>query len=356
MIKIDLIHGISQTLLETVKQGLQGSEEIIIYYERSFNETGLLDFQIIEKGEVRNGSIGRLEECISCKCRSHTYDLVQELQAKYEDVNVVVIVPAFVEPRAVADYIIMMDGDLPENFLDIRSVSSVIDCMSFFQDVAVIKIGQEITKSEFLYRSIEYSDSLFLGNSHRISKVKLEELKEISKQVNSKIKFCELSNTGILLTALSELHIFDYEDPTRFSPLTSESLITYSNGVEVERVVWSSDTPLHSERFADFIENNLENIFRSRGNLWFANCIQNQVGWESTSNIYCMDRLDTWDEIGIGAENFLVILVNKSSISSSAVKAALDNCVLTSVELETDISTWKQMKDPLYEATRECQE
>ncbi len=356
MIQIHIIHGISQLFLETIKNGLLKKQEIILYYEKAFDDSNLLDFELIDNGEISKGSIGKSESCISCVSRSHAYDTICDLQSKYGTGDIVVIFPAYVEPRAIADYFVIMEDDREIMIMDIRTVSTALDCMSFLRDVTVEKLGDEMAKSEFLYRSVEYSDSVFLANHNRISPESLEGVKEVLGQINSMVELFDLTDDGTLPAAFSELPIFNFEHPTRFSPLTSESQITPYVGAQSERIVWSSFTPMHPERFSRFIDENLEFIFRSRGNLWFANCIQNQVGWESFANVFSMDRLDTWQTIDISAENYLVLLIQSSRKSKEVIFAELESCLFTASELASDPSTWIQLPDSLYEAIQQRQE
>jgi G3E family GTPase len=356
MIQIHVIHGISQLFLETTKNGLLKKQQIILYYEKAFDDSNLLDFELFDNGEISKGSIGKPDGCISCVSRSHAYNTICDLESKYGTGDIVVIFPAHVEPRAIADYFAIMEDDREIMIMDIRTVSTALDCMSFLRDVTVEKLGEEMAKSEFLYRSIEYSDSLFLANHNRISPVSLEGVKEVLCQINSMVELFDLSDDGTLPISLSELPIFNFEDPTRFSPLTSESQITPYVGAQSERIVWRSITPMHPERFSRFIDENLEVIFRSRGNLWFANCIQNQIGWESFANVFSMDRLDTWEAIEISAENYLVLIIQSSRKSKEVIFADLDSCLFTASELASDASTWIQLPDPLYEAIQQRQE
>jgi G3E family GTPase len=356
MIQVHVIHAISQLFLETIKNGLLKKQEIILYYEKAFDDSNLLDFELFDNGEITKGSIGKPESCISCVSRSHAYDTICDLESKYGAGEIVVIFPAFVEPRAIADYFVIMEDDRESIIMDIHTVSTAVDCMNFLRDVTVEKLGEEMAKSEFLYRSIEYSDSVFLANHNRISSESLEGVKEVLGQINSMVELLDLSDDGTLHAALSELPIFNFEHPTRFSPLTSESQITPYVGARSERIVWSAITPMHPERFAKFIDENLEFIFRSRGNLWFANCVQNQIGWESFANVFSMDRLDTWEAIDISAENYLVLLIQSSSKSKEVILAELESCLFTTSELTSDPSTWIQLPDPLYEAIQQRQE
>jgi hypothetical protein len=69
-----------------------------------------------------------------------------------------------------------------------------------------------------------------------------------------------------------------------------------------------------------------------------------------------MDRLDTWEAIGISAENYLVLIIQSSRKSKEVIFAELDSCLFTASELASDTSTWIQLPDPLYEAIQQRQE
>ena len=83
MIQIHIIHGISQLFLEMIKNGLQKKQHIVLYYEKAFDDSNLLDFELIDNGEISKGSIGKPESCISCVSRSHAYDTIYDLHGKY---------------------------------------------------------------------------------------------------------------------------------------------------------------------------------------------------------------------------------------------------------------------------------
>ncbi len=104
-----------------------------------------------------------------------------------------------------------------------------------------------------------------------------------------------------------------------------------------------------------FVDKYLGYVYRSRGNLWFANCLTQQVGWESFSNVYSMDRLDTWIEIGIPAESYLVMLYQNEELTQEELSTALTECLLTDSELNTDTNSWINFRDPLFDAIQKQQ-
>ena len=356
MIRLRLFHGLSQTYLGVVNSELPSYDcDASIVYEKSFNEGDLLDFRISTPAGIITGSIGSPDDCISCVSRNHAYEVSKEISEEFEELTVGVFFPALVEPRPVADYIYALEDELEDSTLDIISVSTIIDLLTFNHDISVEKVASEIARSEFLCRSIEYSDALIVANSDRVTPESGQIALEIAGQIRANISVIEMGAGGLPLSSFESVPIFDYENELRYSPLTSESNISSVAGLKSSRFVWHAQSPINPERFAAFVDKYLGYVYRSRGNLWFANCLTQQVGWESFSNVYSMDRLDTWIEIGIPAESYLVMLYQNEELTQEELNTALTECLLTDSELNTDTNTWINFSDPLFDAIQKQQ-
>lgn len=356
MIRLRLFHGLSQTYLGVVHSALESYDcDAGIVYEKSFNEEDLLDFRISTPVGIKTGSVGSPDGCISCVSRNHAYEVSKEISGEFDELTIGVFFPALVEPRPVADYIYALEDELEEPTLDIISVSTVIDLLTFNHDISVEKVASEIARSEFLCRSIEYSDALIVANSDRVTPESGQIALEIAGQIRTNLSVIEMGAGGLPLSPLKSVPIFDYENELRYSPLTSESSISSVAGLNSSRFVWHAQSPMNPERFAAFVDKYLGYVYRSRGNLWFANCLTQQVGWESFSNVYSMDRLETWTEIGIPAENYLVMLYQNEELTQEELSAALKECLLTDSELNTDTNTWIKFSDPLFDAIQKQQ-
>ncbi len=356
MIRLRLFHGLSQTYLGVVQKEFKSFNcDASIIYEKSFNEGDLLDFRVNTPEGIKTGSIGSPDGCISCISRNHAYEVCKEISGEFDELTLGVFFPAFVEPRPVADYIYALEDELEDSTLDIISVSTVIDLLTFNHDISIEKVASEIARSEFLCRSIEYSDVLIVANSDRVTPESGQIALEIAGQIRTNISVIKVGADGLPLSSFESVPTFDYENELRYSPLTSESSISSVAGLKSSRFVWHAQSPLNPERFAAFVDKYLGYVYRSRGNLWFANCLKQQVGWESFSNVYSMDRLDTWTVIGMPAENYLVMLYQNDELTEVDLSAALTECLLTDAELNTDSNTWIHLSDPLFEAIQRLQ-
>ena len=135
MIRLRLFHGLSQTYLGVVNSELPSYDcDASIVYEKSFNEGDLLDFRISTPAGIKTGSIGSPDDCISCVSRNHAYEVSKEISEEFEELTVGVFFPALVEPRPVADYIYALEDELEDSTLDIISVSTIIDLLTFSLD------------------------------------------------------------------------------------------------------------------------------------------------------------------------------------------------------------------------------
>ncbi len=363
MLRVTTLHGISSTYLETLARTLllQHESTVGVLYRRTGKASTPVECVISDRWGVHETiPIAMEHDCLSCLVREHTYDVLRRLGHDGQWRNALVTFPPGVEPSAftqIVEYLQIEDRAIFEIIIDTCVV--VADAMlvetqvtngALLRDWGLSVVSSDMrTMGEVVARQIEFADVALLTNGERVSNTQARRSADLIRHLNPAAQVILVDPDSVPASQCVGLGLFDSEDPRRLNPTTSQYCPTPAAG-EITTTTWTARRPMHPARFADVVDEHMEDVIRGRGQLWLATNPTHQVGWESAGDSCSLALLDEWSDVATGAESHLVLVGR--SLDFARLTSALDSCLLSADEMAEDIEAWAAYENPFADLLR----
>jgi G3E family GTPase len=362
---VTTLHGLSRTYLDEVGGELiRGNpESVAITYRRTGDAQSPLKCRVTDAmGLVSDDIVEMRHDCLSCLVREHTYEELRRLDQRGVWTHALVSLPPGVDASAFPQLAEVFQEDEADDFtMSISSCIVVCDAVLLQDqlenptllrdwDLSVIATDER-SVGEVVARYVEFADVIVTVNTHRLRSESECAFQEVIAQLNPDALVCEFERIGAVAPAQLWSAGFDLDHPRRQSPITSEYIPPQTPMAQhVNKVIWRGDRPLHPLRYSRILDEALIDVFRSRGNLWFATHVTSQIGWESVGELCSLAIIQPWNQTTTGAENYLIMVGHDLDIL--AIQDALNGCLLTDAEMSEGIDAWKSLEDPFADALR----
>ena len=357
MLRVTTLHGMSSTYLEAVAEALlpQSGSTVGVLYRRTGDADAQVECVISDRwGTQETIPITMGHDCLSCLVREHTYDTLRRLGEHDQWQHALVTFPPGVDPSAftqIVEYFQIEDEaafkiviDTCAVVADIMLVETQVTSSALLREWGLSVVStDERTMGEVAARQIEFADVVLLANGERASGARARRSADLIRHLSPAARIIPVDRDSVPASTCVGLGLFDSEDPKRLNPLTSQYCPTPIAG-EITTTTWTARRPMHPARFAEVVDEYMQDVIRGRGQLWLATSPTHQVGWESAGDSCSLALLDEWADVATGAESHLVLVGR--DIDFALMTRALDGCLLSPEEMAEDIAAWSTYENP----------
>jgi G3E family GTPase len=349
-----------------------------------------IDSQLIQNG---NASLSRTEETLvemsnGCICCTLREDLLIEIQrlAKEDRFDYLVIESTGIsEPLPVAETFTFED----ENGVSLSDVAAldtmvtVVDCAHFFDNLDSLEslkdrgesLGEDDERSivDLLVDQVEFANVILLNKSDEVSPDHLKKIKGVIKALNTNAMCFETNYADIPLSQVINTGLFDFETasdaPGWLKELRGDH-IPETEEYNISSLSYKSKRPFHPQRFLDFVQSNLDGVYRVKGYFWLATRMEfvGQIGvagklaeispagkwWAAVpKSQWDLDDAETLEDIKknwtdpYGDRRQELVFIG-TDIDKDAIKQRLEGCLLTDDEYQKGPDVWKTYTDPIH--------
>lgn len=372
------------TLLNHILNNREGLRVAVIVNDMS--EVNI-DAQLVRAG---GATLSRTEEklvemtngCICCTLRD---DLLVEVArlAREERFDYLFIESSGIsEPLPVAETftfpISETDGGLSE-ITRLDTMVTVVDAHNLMREFASLDtmtvrgIGatpeDERTIVDLLVDQIEFADVLIVNKIDLVQPEQLHRIEALLRHLNPHARLIRAEHGRVALTEILNTGRFDFDRASTFSEwLTDQPHTPETEEYGVSSFVYRARRPFHPERLMEVLEGDaLDSVLRSKGFVWLATRPHMVGVWSQAGDIISLDYGGEWwantpegeypDDPALVAEiksNFegeygdrrQELVVIGIEMDQAAIRAALDSCLLTDVEMALGVNKWRRYHDP----------
>ncbi|MDM5360987.1 GTP-binding protein [Peribacillus sp. ACCC06369] len=343
----------------------------------------------IDASLVKKGGFTRTDEklvemqngCICCTLREDLMIEVEKL-AKQGDIDYIVIESTGIsEPVPVAQTFSYVDEsmgiDLSE-YCRLDTMVTVVDGYNFWQDFTSGETlidrmqatdtadGREVV--DLLIDQIEFSNVILLNKIDLMDADAVEELKAVLHKMNADARIIETDHSKVQLKEVLNTHLFDFEKASQgagWIKELNEEHIPETLEYGISSFVYRRKLPFHPSRLMTWLESWPVEVVRAKGFLWLASrndiagllsqagpslTIQAAGKWvaaypeEEQLQILqeAPELLERWN--AVYGDRMTELVMIGIEMNQEEIERELDQCLLTSAELQQD---WSLYEDPL---------
>jgi len=349
-----------------------------------------IDAQLVQNGEA---SLSRTEEklvemsngCICCTLRE---DLLIEIKRLAEEGRfdyLVIESTGISEPLPVAETFTFEDeeGSSLSEFATLDTMVTVVDAVNFFDNLGSLEslkdrgesLGEEDERSivDLLVDQIEFANVILLNKSNDVSDEDRKKVRGVIQALNPDAKCIETNYSEVALTDVLNTGLFDFEKaseaPGWLKELRGEH-IPETEEYNISSLTFRSTMPFHPERFLNFIQSNLEGVYRVKGYFWLASRMDfaGQIScagklaeispagkwwaavpknqWPIEDETMIQSIRDHWKE-PYGDRRQELVLIG-THIDKEDIQKRLEACLLTDEEFARGPENWESFNDPIH--------
>lgn len=184
-----------------------------------------IDADLIEKG----GIVGKKEEnlvalqngCICCTLRKDLIEQIHDIVKQRKFDHIIIEASGICEPIPIAQTLTFLTDSFRQKhmpiFCKLDAVISIVDALRMVQEFGC---GEELTKQDIgeddienlVIQQIEFCDILILNKISEVSKVELDRVKKIIKNIQPKAKLIEADYSNVEMKDILDTNLFDMEN------------------------------------------------------------------------------------------------------------------------------------------------
>ena len=349
-----------------------------------------IDSQLIQNG---NASLSRTEEklvemsngCICCTLREDLLIEIQRLAKENRFDYLVIESTGISEPLPVAETFTFEDeeGGSLSDFAVLDTMVTVVDCVHFFDNLDSVEslkdrgesLGEDDERSivDLLIDQVEFANIILLNKSDEVSPENLKKVKGVIKALNTDAKCIETNYSDVPLNAVINTGLFDFDQasdaPGWLKEMRGEH-IPETEEYNISSLSFKSKRPFHPERYLDFLQSNLDGIYRVKGYFWLATRMDfvGQISvagklaeispagkwwatvpkkeWPLEDEEMLKNIQEHWEKPYGDRRQELVFI--GTGIDKENIKKRLESCLLTDDEFALGPEAWHSYKDPIH--------
>ncbi len=349
-----------------------------------------IDSQLIQNG---NASLSRTEEklvemsngCICCTLREDLLIEIQRLAKENRFDYLVIESTGISEPLPVAETFTFEDedGTSLSDFARLDTMVTVVDSVHFFDNLDSLEslkdrgesLGEEDERTivDLLIDQIEFANVILLNKKSAIKPEHLQKVKGVIKALNPDAICVETDYSDVPLTTVLNTKLFDFdkasEAPGWLKEMRGEH-IPETEEYNISSISFKSKQPFHPKRLLDFLESNLNGIYRVKGYFWLASRMDfvGQISvagklaqispagkwwaavpkhqWDLDDESMVASIKENWQEPYGDRRQELVFI--GTDIDKDDILNRLNQCLLTADEYQEGPSAWQHYTDPIH--------
>jgi G3E family GTPase len=320
--------------------------------------------------------------CICCTLREDLLLEVRRLAKEGRFDQLVIESTGISEPLPVAETFTFAD-DEGRSLADVARLDTmvtVVDAFNFLRDYGSPdslgqrgqSLGDEDTRTvvDLLVEQIEFCDVLVLNKTDLVAPAERERLMALLRSLNPRARI-EVSAFGrVALERVLDTGLFDFaqaeQAPGWLAELRGEH-VPESEAYGIRSFVYRSRLPFHPMRFWKLVQSEWEGVVRSKGFFWLASRATRAGSWSQAGGACrygaagswwaavprehwppepeALEIIEkNWDPATGDARQELVLI--GIGMDEAALRARLDECLLTENEMRFGASWWQNFPDP----------
>lgn len=349
-----------------------------------------IDSQLVKNGDA---SLSRTEEklvemsngCICCTLREDLLIEIQRLAKENRFDYLVIESTGISEPLPVAETFTFEDeeGQSLSHISKLDTMVTVVDSLHFFENLESMELlkdrgeslgeDDERTIVDLLVDQIEFADVILLNKSDEIKAEDLKKIKGVIKALNTEAKCIECKYADVPLKDVINTGRFDFEKASQAPGWLKEMRgehIPETEEYNISSISFKAKRPFHPKRFLDFLESDLDGVYRMKGYFWLSTRMdfvgqlsvagklaeispagkwwaavpKNQ--WELDGEEMINDIRKNWQE-PYGDRRQELVLIG-TSIDKEGLEKQLQACLLSDEEYQAGPEAWLTHPDPIH--------
>jgi G3E family GTPase len=387
---VTVLSGFSPGAVHATAQALLLAEDglLAIRHDLTGIRDGLLRRTVRSATElIEDTTVTLVHGCISCTLREDVLPTLVRLARTHPGSDLLLVLPATVEPEAVAaasehctvdgtpvtqtvrfdSYVTVVD---PEHFLD--DLSSTDDLSH--RDLHAADDDHRAV-AEVVAHQVEFSDTVVLWSHPDTDVLHLDRVGTLVHRLAPwSIQVAVGTTAPLDCTGLSVLvRRTGRHNPRRPGmlglALEGRSIaVADTDSSDVTSILFETQRPFHPQRLHDALEDLTEHALRGRGQLWIASQPDTVLAFEFAGGGVSLGTLGYWlaalpverwtetsDERRFAADlswdpyygdRRTVLALIGLHLDHAAITALLNDCLLTDAELADGFDTWRNLPDP----------
>ncbi|MEK9657911.1 MAG: GTP-binding protein [bacterium] len=349
-----------------------------------------IDSQVIQNGDA---SLSRTEEklvemsngCICCTLREDLLIEIQRLAKENRFDYLVIESTGISEPLPVAETFTFEDeeGLSLSQFARLDTMVTVVDALHFFDNLDSLELlkdrgeflGEDDERSivYLLVDQIEFANIIWLNKSNKVHPEDLKKIKGVIKALNTEARCIETNYSDVPITSVLNTGLFDFEKASQAAGWLKEMRrehISETEEYNISSISFTSKIPFHPQRFLDFMQSNLEGVYRIKGYFWLSTRMdfvgqlsvagklaeiatagkwwaavpKNQ--WDLEDEDMMASIIEHWTE-PYGDRRQELVLIG-TGMDKDLLHKRLSACLLTDEEYEQGSDQWERHSDPIH--------
>ncbi|MDK8265639.1 zinc metallochaperone GTPase ZigA [Pseudomonas oryzihabitans] len=346
----------------------------------------------IDAALIRDGGaeLSRTEEklvemsngCICCTLREDLLLEVERLARDGRFDQLVIESTGISEPLPVAETFTFAgeDGRCLGDVAQLDTLVTVVDAFNFLRDYASSdflesrgeSLGEEDERTvvDLLIEQIEFCDVLVVNKLDLVEPAERDRLLAILRSLNPRARL-ELTSFGAVpLERVLQTGLFDFDKAAQAPGWLQELRGEHTPETEeygISSFVYQARRPFHPERFFALVEQEWPGVIRSKGYFWLASHPAHAGTWSQAGAVarhgvagrwWAAVPPEQWPEDeetvafikekwheGVGDARQELVLIGMD-MDDVDLRARLDACLLTDVELAAGPSAWTHLHNP----------
>lgn len=376
------------TLLNHVLRNREGRRVAVIVNDMSEIN---IDAALVRGGDA---TLSRTEEqlvemtngCICCTLREDLLCEVSRLARDGRFDYLLIESTGISEPLPVAETFTFEDEDGVglASLARLDTLVTVVDAANFLReldsedDLADRRLGRDAdddrSLASLLIEQVEFADVIVLNKTDLIDEPDLRQLERLLRELNSTAKLVRAAFGDVPLSDLLETHRFDFDRAAQsldwLATPRGES-VSEADEYGIRSFVYRARRPFHSDRLWRLVNGEvLGGVLRSKGFAWLATRHDLVGHWSSAGIQLTLTAGGTWwidapqDEwpddpleladiraqlVGDYGDRRQELVFIGIELDEQAIRAALDDCLMTDDEFALGPLGWSDFEDPFPE-------
>ncbi|MGE0400287.1 MAG: zinc metallochaperone GTPase ZigA [Kofleriaceae bacterium] len=372
------------TLLNHVLSNREGRRVAVIVNDMS--EVNI-DARLVEHG---GASLDRTDErlvemsngCICCTLRDDLLVEVTRLAREGRFDALLIESSGISEPMPVAATFSFRDesGFSLSDVARLDAMVTVVDASSFLREYASsdrlatrgLEAGEGDLRGvgELLVEQVEFADIIVMSKLDLVSDEEADGLAAILQQLNPGARLIRTIEGRVPCREILETGLYDEETAARSAGWARELAGDHTPETErfnIKSFVYRARRPFEPERFRAFLDREWPGVLRSKGYFWLATRLDDAGVWSQAGAACRTSRGGRWwsavDESewppdaaarerirrnfeGPYGDRRQELVLIGMEMNEAALRADLDACLLTDVEMSRGPAAWKRLPDP----------
>ncbi len=322
--------------------------------------------------------------CICCTLREDLLVEVSRLAREGRFDYLVIESTGIAEPLPVAETFTFRDeqGASLSDLARLDTMVTVVDAVNFLKDFEEAddlsdrgqSLGEDDRRSvsDLLIEQVEFCDVILLSKADLVSSAELANLEAILKSLNPEAAIVPMVMGRVPLEMVLDTGRFDFARAERAAGWLAEMRGEHVPETEeygIRSFTYTARRPFHPARFHELLHEGLGtgNLLRSKGFFWLASRPDAVGSWSQAGGImrhgcagqwWAAAPAEEWPADSISRDEILAkwrepygdrrqeLVFIGQNVDEQRLRAELDRCLLSDVELASGRSAWCRYPDP----------